>query len=239
MHRSLQGIFEFTGETPALSHQYEQADLELIASFFSDDFYPRHWCEPAQKLFKISIFAFSTVIHAWMSELPVHREILSYGRRVLTIGEKAASDHGYEDTRVVQAAAYKVLREYHRMMGFLRFTPDTGGVFTARCSPDHLVLPALGDYFTARFGDTAAWAVIDEKRNLCLSRKPGNHFNITFIEQPLSPNENAKTGNDEWEKLWQNYHKTINNESRNNPDLQRQCMPKRYWKYLSEVTNQT
>jgi probable DNA metabolism protein len=39
----------------------------------------------------------------------------------------------------------------------------------------------------------------------------------------------------EWEKLWQHYHKTINNESRNNPNLQRQFMPKRYWKYLTEL----
>ena len=39
----------------------------------------------------------------------------------------------------------------------------------------------------------------------------------------------------EWENLWRNYHSTINNPGRSNPDLQKQFMPKRYWKYLPEM----
>ena len=36
------------------------------------------------------------------------------------------------------------------------------------------------------------------------------------------------------EDLWRLYHRSINNESRNNPGLQRQFMPSRYRKYLNE-----
>jgi probable DNA metabolism protein len=44
---------------------------------------------------------------------------------------------------------------------------------------------------------------------------------------------NGHTG--DWEQLWQTYHKAINNEDRANPKLQKQFMPKRYWKYLPEL----
>jgi probable DNA metabolism protein len=50
------------------------------------------------------------------------------------------------------------------------------------------------------------------------------------LEESAKGSEN----NDEWEELWKHYHKTINNEDRDNPGLQKQLMPKRYWKYLPE-----
>ena len=125
----------------------------------------------------------------------------------------------------------KVQREIHRMMELLRFSPNEDGEFIARCAPVYYVLPALADYFTERFGETA-WSIIDEKRALCLRRKPGEQAQIfAFGEDGI---ENLKNI-DEWEELWKHYHKTINNEDRSNPNLQRQLMPKRYWKYLPEM----
>jgi probable DNA metabolism protein len=116
-------------------------------------------------------------------------------------------------------------------MGLLRFSPDNGGVFVARFEPDHLTLPAVAQYFTDRFGETP-WAVIDEKRGLCLSRDSGGKACFSFFEDGETA---APQPGDEWEELWKHYHKTINNESRHNPDLQRQFMPKRYRKHLPEV----
>ena len=134
---------------------------------------------------------------------------------------------------------YKVQHEIHRMMGLLRFTPDENGEFTARCAPDHNILPALAEYFTDRFGEQA-WSIIDEKRGLRLFRLPGEQAKISELKEPCSyaADSTAKNINtnikDEWEELWKHYHKTINNEDRNNPNLQRQFMPQRYWKYLPE-----
>ena len=128
---------------------------------------------------------------------------------------------------------YKVQHEIHRMMGFLRFTPNEDGEFIAKCAPDHNILPALAEYFTARFGETP-WSIIDEKRGLCLRRLPGEQAKMTIIEDKPAANS-AEQSTDEWEELWKHYHKTINNEDRDNPKLQRQFLPKRYWKYLPEV----
>ena len=125
----------------------------------------------------------------------------------------------------------KIEREIHRLIGLLRFSPDENGVYIARCAPDYFVLPAFAEHFTDRFGETP-WAIIDEKRSLCLSRQPPEQAEITKI---AAGGINSKQDDNEWEELWKHYHKTINNESRKNTGLQRQLMPKRYWKYLPEV----
>jgi probable DNA metabolism protein len=198
-----------------------------------------------------------------MSELPVSAEIARFERKVLaalvapaadTAGssapvagvvtaeqrraaERAACDRGDPDVRVVLDAAYKVWREIDRLRGLLRFCPDENGVYIARCAPDHFVLPALGPHFKERFGKTP-WAVIDEKRRLCLHCAGGGEPKLCAAGDGFPLAENLGGGEQrygEFENLWRHYHKIINNESRNNPDWQRRFLPKRYWKYLTEV----
>jgi len=189
---------------------------------------------------ELSFNAFDLFLHAWLSELPIEEETIRFGRRVLAsaegaavseqknLAEKAAADRGDSDTLTVLNAAYKVQFEIHRMMGLLRFSPQDD-VYTARFAPDHFVLPALARYFSARFGETS-WAIIDEKRGLCLSCVPPQPARL------VPETENAQgAGGDDWEDLWRHYHSTINNEERKNPALQRQFMPRRYWKYLPEM----
>ena len=129
---------------------------------------------------------------------------------------------------------YKVQHEIHRMMGLLRFTPNAEGEFIAKCAPDHFILPELSEYFTDRFGETP-WSIIDEKRGLCLRRRPGVQAKIIPLEKEAA--ECSNQNKDDWEELWKHYHITINNEDRYNPKVQKQFMPKRYWKYLPEVTS--
>ena len=141
----------------------------------------------------------------------------------------------------------RVLHEIHRLMGFLRFTPDSNGVYTARCSPDYFILPALARHFYLRFGEGTAWAIIDEKRDICLYREINSTPRLKPASQTPASESDPKTTNglknapgfdiasDFYEELWRLYHRSVNNESRKNPRLQRQFMPERYRKYLSEL----
>ena len=237
------GLSSDSQQTPA--QRYNQVDLELISSFYSVSFKTNMLEKTARRFYELNADAFTAFILAWMSELPIKKEILAFGRNVLAARDKreaeiAANDRGNDDTRAVLNASGKVQFEIHRMYGILRFFPGSEGEYIARCSPDFLILPALGGYFTARFGDTP-WVIIDEKRSLILSRLRSNSAEeglplkteIQILDGHLAGNSGHNT--DEWEDLWRHYHKIINNESRNNPDLQRQLMPKRYWKYLPEV----
>jgi hypothetical protein len=245
-------LFGFFDDSSPLSCQYKQEDIDLLFSYFKYGFDPSVLAEPARYLLELSANTFDIFLHAWMSELPVETQMLSFGRRVIAaaqtcsslgspgspgslgslrhVTEKILSDRTDEDTRTVLAAAYKVQHEIHRMMGLLRFSPDKDGVFIARCEPDHFILPAFGEYFKTRFGESA-WAIIDEKRGFCLYHMLNEDFKLSRKDEISCFSKEV----DEWEDLWKHYHKTINNESRNNPDLQRQLMPKRYWKYLPEI----
>lgn len=192
-------------------------------------------------LFELSVDAFYAALFARMSCLPIEGEISRFIKKVLaaenavsntsdarTAAAKIAFDRGDPDVLTVLNTSYKVQHETHRLVGLLRFSPDSAGVYIARCSPDFFILPALADHFTLRFGDIP-WAIIDEKRGLCLKREKGLEPQIT----PASP-EPGDDSKGFWEDLWRLYHKSINNEGRKNLELQRQLMPKRYWDYLTE-----
>jgi len=235
-------LFGFSsGSQRPQANKYNQADLELIASFFSISFNSNMLEKTARRFYDLNADAFTAFIHAWMSELPIEKEILAFGRGILSArdkneAKKTANDRGNEDTRTVLNTAGKVQFEIHRMYGMLRFFPGGEGEYIARCAPDFLILPALGAYFTVRFGDTP-WIIIDEKRGLILSRLSEEGLppktEIQVLDGPLAAQSGKNT--DEWEDLWRHYHNVINNENRKNCDLQRQFMPKRYWKYLPEV----
>lgn len=212
-------------------------------------------------LFELSVDAYYTALYARMSCLPVKEEISRFIEKVKNscrhvsagksaagkhgagkpAGEdrmaaaRAASDRGDPDVLTVQKAAGNVLHEIHRLTGLLRFSPDKDGIYIARCAPDHFILPALAEHFTLRFGGTP-WAIIDEKRNLCLFCEKGRAARLeplsSFASQIFTSNENT---DDFWEDLWRLYHRSVNNETRKNPNLQRQFMPERYQKYLPEM----
>jgi hypothetical protein len=197
--------------------------------------------EAATKLLEISPNAYEGFVLGWMSELPIGRELLQFAGKVISAGsrktadaraaaEQAAVDRGDPAVSTVLEAAYKVNREIDRLRGLLRFSPDSEGVYIARCAPDHFVLPELADHFLRRFGETP-WVIIDERRGLALVRRRDMAPELVDASAlPTAPAEGAA-----WEELWRTYHRSINNEGRKNPGLQRQFMPVRYWKYLTEL----
>ena len=124
----------------------------------------------------------------------------------------------------------KVKWEIHRLKGFLRFSPDENGVYTARCAPEYYILPALAWHFTRRFGQTP-WAIIDEKRSISLYCQNGGPARLIPLPLLLA----GKEPEDSWEELWRLHHRALNNEARKNPHLQQHFMPKRYHKYLPEL----
>jgi len=224
----------------------DKADIAIMAALHASDGMDMSVLPPgARRLFELSANAFEAIVHAWMSERPIAAETIRYGQKILAAASAAGgdentqrraagtavTDRGDADARAVLEAAYKVWHEIHRLMGLLRFSPNEDGVYVARCEPDYLVLPALGPHFKERFGKTP-WAIIDEKRSLGMSCS-GASLEFFSIDKNFTPSE-SQSGN-EWENMWKQYHKTINNESRNNPELQKRFMPKRYWKYLTEL----
>ena len=198
--------------------------------------------EPAPDIsgiFELSVDAYYTALYAQMSCKPIKKEIARFVEKVSRAGNRdeanrAATDRGDSNVLVVLKEAGKVTHEIHRLTGLLRFGPESDGVYTARCAPDNFILPALAEHFTLRFGETP-WAIIDEKRNLCLCKTNGSEAVLLPSPSDILVSTAKKARTDPWEDLWRLYHKSINNEIRKNPHLQRQFMPERYQKYLTEL----
>jgi len=142
---------------------------------------------------------------------------------------------------------HRITWEAHRLMGMLRFAPEetpNGTRYIARCAPDYFVLPLLAEHFFVRFGETS-WAIIDERRNCMVSSDHGKEPELRRLtgtngaEQNGAANGGAipgqKSSGDDWEALWKNYHRSINNEARANPKLQKHFIPSRFWKYMPEM----
>jgi len=198
-------------------------------------------------LYELSVDAFFAAFYARMSELPIGEEISRYAEKTGRARDRNAAariafDRGDPDVLAVLKAAYKVQHEIHRLTGLLRFSPDPGGTYIARCVPDHFILPALADHFTLRFGETP-WAIIDERRGLCLCREKGGPVQLGPAQasasapvQPIQQNPSTEISiGDYWEDLWRLYHRSVNNEGKKNLKLQRQFMPERYRPYLTEL----
>jgi probable DNA metabolism protein len=190
-------------------------------------------------IFELSVDAYYTALYAQMSCKPINKEIAGFIEKVSRAGNRdeanrAATDRGDGNVLAVLKEAGKVTHEIHRLAGMLRFSPESDGVYTARCAPDNFILPMLAEHFTLRFGETP-WAIIDEKRGLCLRKTNGNEAILVPLSSCLSRAATEKVETDSWEDLWRLYHKSVNNESRKNPRLQRQFMPERYHKYLTEL----
>jgi len=189
----------------------------------------------AQALAERSVYAYSTFIYAWMSELPVEAALLAYAGLVFKaasrVADAVARDRAEPVAETVFRAAYRTTREVHRLAGLLRFAGDEGR-YTAHCAPDCFVFPALAPHFYGRFG-SSPWAIIDERRALALFCPSGAPGPVSLEPAP----ENVSRGtSDGWQALWAHYHNVISNESRANPRLQRQFMPERYWRYLPEFS---
>jgi probable DNA metabolism protein len=100
------------------------------------------------------------------------------------------------------------------------------------------VLPLTLDYFTDRFADQK-WLIYDVKRRY------GYYYDLkTAAEVTLDNDEHLLNGKLEdalmaqdeklFQEMWKEYTISLTIKERLNPKLQRQHMPRRFWKYMPE-----
>ena len=78
------------------------------------------------------------------------------------------------------------------------------------------------------------WMIIDKKRHL-LSYYDKNNFYI--VEEDLYK-FNLNYEEDEYEDLWKSFYKTVGIKERKNERCRMNFMPKKYWKYIVEVSDE-
>ncbi len=141
-------------------------------------------------------------------------------------------NHHIADPDVWEAmkVSRQVGHEVHKMTGLVRFRPIQG-VYYCGFSPDHDIVVFLAPHFADRLSDQD-WILHD------IGRSVAAVFGAERAAWTILPLDRAAPGDpgdDPFIALWRTYHTSIAIQARVNPALQRQHMPKRYWKYLFEM----
>jgi len=189
---------------------------------------------------KISKPALEMLYITFLSELEIiEMHIFRYIRQALLSEKSIETNFADPDVLELSKIYRKVRREEERIRQFVRFQKTADGMFFAVMDPMYNVLPLTAIFFKTRYADQQ-WIIYDTKREY------GLHYNLKTVETIHFEQLNIakETGRisadklDEYEAafqdLWKDYLKAITIRERQNLKLQKQHMPKRFWKYLTE-----
>lgn len=180
------------------------------------------------------------LMFAWLTEEEgVDMMLARYMKRVFDSAAAVSTDFADPDILRVKQLAAKVSREREGLMQFTRFQKGGDNTFFAPVSPRYNVLPLGIPYFQDRFRDQR-WFIYDIKRRY------GFYYDLETVAEVTMEDDahlldgrldDALLAEDEarFQELWRAYFRSITIRERINPKLQRQHMPRRFWKLLTEM----
>lgn len=180
---------------------------------------------------KISPYDLRRVYKAFMS-CDVHKEmkILNYVRYGFIKGSCISMLHGEPIVYAVQDLERKVNNEVHRLKGLIRFSELKEGVLYSPIEPDNDILEFLATHFTDRYKNEP-FIIHDMKRDKALVAYKGDWY-ITYFTADQVPDISA--AEEDYRKMWKQYFDSMAIKERINPRCQKNMMPVRYWKNMTE-----
>ena len=192
---------------------------------------------------EISPGAAGRLASCWAAEKPrIEPILLEYVRLGLQHGAAVDRLHTSAAVRQVALTAARVGGEIHRLHGLLRFRHLADGSFYGPIAPDANIAPAVAWHFRQRLA-AEKWVIHDTRRGLGVfwDRQRLEVLDIAGAPGGTSGSDPAleTTGmlhEDEtlYQDLWRTYYRTVAIPERRNLELQRRCMPRRYWPFLVE-----
>ena len=126
--------------------------------------------------------------------------------------------------------------ENHKYKGFVRFKELENGILYAEIEPINNILGILSKHFVKRLKNEY-WIIKDVKRNI-LALYDKKEINFTDGDQFELFTKNISKDEEAIQKLWTTFYNKIGIEERKNDRCRRNFMPKRYWKYITEMRNE-
>lgn len=181
---------------------------------------------------KISSYDLRRIYKVYLSCDPdKEMKILRYVVLGFRQGAAVSMLHGNPVVFDIQSIEKKINVETERMLQFVRFSVMEGDVLYSRIEPDNDVLELLHTHFCDRFRNDP-FIIHDVRRNKALvayqKRWYISEFNYSDIPEPSEEEQ-------DYRKLWKNYFDNISIKERTNPRCQKNFMPVRYWKHLTEM----
>lgn len=174
------------------------------------------------------------VLQVFLSEIPGFESVLyDFVRLTIEQDRCLVGWHSHACVNQVLKWSRKVGFEAHRFTGLLRFEELRDGSLYAPYEPDHNITLLLSRHFRQRLRGER-WVIHDRRRNIGLAWDGSEiHEVIDFPEDITALHADHEAF---YQNLWRQFTSNIAIGSRRNPHLQRQFMPRRYWKYLTEKT---
>lgn len=130
----------------------------------------------------------------------------------------------------LEALRRSVINEEEHMRQFVRFQHLDNDIWFARCNPNARVIPFVMPWFAARF-NTQRFVIYDEVHRMS-GIYDGHHCHM--VQGEATP-PSATADDALMQQAWKRYFDSLCVTERYNPELQRQLMPKRFWKNLTEM----
>jgi probable DNA metabolism protein len=163
-----------------------------------------------------------------------HRLLLCYLRDTLAAGRSIAANAARPQVFTVARIRDRVSFEIARFLGFVRFRRVAGNRFYAPVNPDADIVGFIGPHFAQRFPDEAL-IIHDVNRGVAFwsFRGASGIADLAGISAEVCDrlSTDCEPGAEE---LWRKYFTAIANPERKNPRLQRELMPIRYRKLMTE-----
>lgn len=133
----------------------------------------------------------------------------------------------------VRKWAQKTGNERHKLLGLARYQELDGGMLYCRLAPTCCVVPLMAPHFIRRLSGEE-WVLHDTRRQLGVYYRQGEAM---IVEIPQTLADIAVSADEQqFASLWKRYYDTIAIAERHNERLRMQYMPKKYWQYLTEMT---
>ena len=192
---------------------------------------------------KISDYSLRLIYRAFLAGTAGKENvILRYVLLGFKVGPSIGSLHARPEVQALEDLVRKVGNERERMLQFVRFevmeAGDAGGqqILYARIEPEHDVLALVAHHFTERFSHDPliihdvgrSKAIVAYERDWYMTDFDGTHLpdgTAIFMSEDERP----------YQDLWRTYFDHIAIKERTNPRCQKNHMPVRYWKHLTEV----
>lgn len=179
------------------------------------------------------------IYYVYLSEdLSIFGSVVKFLEAGFRYGSKVIEREDLDCVVSVRRMSRRVGSETHRLKGLIRFRELRDGTFYAPIEPDHNILPLLAVHFMDRFG-SMSWVIHDIVRSSALVYRGGecDIFEVSeSVPELLRGGESDRYSESEvqFQSFWREYFRAIGIEGRRDKRLQRQFMPKKYWRFLVE-----
>lgn len=156
--------------------------------------------------------------------------IFNYLRIGFKIGAIVDMLAGNKWVDAVKKTALRVSNEACKMREFVRFSEMENGVLFSKIEPENNVLEIICPYFADRLYSTP-WVIADMRRAVAAVYDTKKWVIMDFdIQKAIK----SASDENEYRKLWKKFYDTIAIESRISDRRRMSCMPKKYWKNMTE-----